>query len=225
MDGDDYRNVLSGGGDGDALRGGGDNDTLDGGDGNDFLEGGAGDDELRGGAGSDTASYGHFEASAVTVDLVAGTASGAFTGNDRLFSIESARGTLQADWLAGTDGANMLDGIRGADTLVGRGGADQFVYQSRYESTPTAPDRILDFSRAQGDKIDLALHGRQRAGDGRPGVRVHRPGAVHGSGPAPFLPAERRYHHRGQPTDATADAELQIVLDPLVSLQATDFVL
>ena len=83
---------------------------MDGGDGNDFFEGGAGDDELRGGAGSDTASYAHFEACAVTVDLVAGTASGAFTGNDRLFSIESARGTLQADWLAGTDAETLWQG-------------------------------------------------------------------------------------------------------------------
>ena len=39
--------------------------------------------------------------------------------------------------------------------LVGGGGADRFVYSDTDDSTPNGADRILDFSRAQGDRIDL----------------------------------------------------------------------
>ena len=46
--------------------------------------------------------------------------------------------------------------VQGADELVGRGGADRFDYYYTDNSTPTDPDRILDFSRAQSDKIDLS---------------------------------------------------------------------
>ena len=40
--------------------------------------------------------------------------------------------------------------------LTGGGGADRFDYDERYDSTPATADVITDFSRAQGDKIDLA---------------------------------------------------------------------
>ena len=59
----------------DELRGTTGNDTLEGLGGNDLLGGGPGDDILNGGAGFDTAAV-RLARAAVTVDLVAGTASG-----------------------------------------------------------------------------------------------------------------------------------------------------
>ena len=93
----------------------------------------------------------------MVADLAAGTADGGdFGGHDLLFGIENLLGSTHDDRLAGNAGANRLEGDEGADVLVGRDGADRFFYHNRYDSMPTLPDRILDFSRSQGDRIDLA---------------------------------------------------------------------
>lgn len=137
-------------GDADSLRGRGGNDELFGGDGNDTLRGDEGDDLLHGGAGNDllngglfddeidTASYANarFEGEegdlaagdfgGVTVDLDAGTASGA-QGNDTLENIENVIGSQSDDLLRGDGGDNVLSGGSGNDTLEGRGGDDVLV--------------------------------------------------------------------------------------------------
>ena len=91
---------------------------------------------------------------AATLDLAAGTAD--LGGHDLFSSIENLMGSTYDDRLAGNAGANRLEGKEGADVLDGRDGADRFYYHNRYDSMPTLPDRILDFSRSQGDRIDLA---------------------------------------------------------------------
>jgi Ca2+-binding RTX toxin-like protein len=106
----------------DDLRGTGGNDTLEGLDGDDFLGGGPGDDTLNGGSGFDTAGYG-LAGGAVTVDLVAGTATGA-GGNDTLIGIDAVNGSIFNDVLRGHGNANTLNGNDGDDFLVGRGGND-----------------------------------------------------------------------------------------------------
>src|SRR5262249_58731368 len=60
----------------------------------------------------------------VSVEMVAGTASGAGAGNDTLVSIENVEGGLGNDIIRGDAGANHLLGGDGADRLVGRGGDD-----------------------------------------------------------------------------------------------------
>ncbi|WP_454017899.1 hypothetical protein [Azospirillum sp. Marseille-Q6669] len=67
---------LSGSGHADLLIGDGGANRLDGAAGDDTLIGGAGADTLVGGAGIDTADY-SASAAGVTVDLAAGTGSGA----------------------------------------------------------------------------------------------------------------------------------------------------
>jgi Ca2+-binding RTX toxin-like protein len=60
--------------------------------------------------------------------------------------------------IAGNDAANVLAGGIGCDTLFGGGGADRFVYASIADSTlARGPDRIMDFNRAEGDRIDVSL--------------------------------------------------------------------
>ncbi|MGO4128844.1 calcium-binding protein [Inquilinus sp. YAF38] len=165
MTGSQQADTLLGLGGDDILSGLGGNDSLLGGDGNDVLRGGAGADLLDGGAGTDTASY--YETSTViTVNLTTGTGTGGVAQGDVLISIENITGGQGTDTLTGNAGANVLQGWNGNDLLTGAGGkdtltgglgADRFIYASTADSVVGAnADRIADFVRPQGDKIDLS---------------------------------------------------------------------
>ena len=71
-------------------------------------------------------------------------------GNDTLY------GNGGADTLEGGNGIDSLYGGAGADTLSGGAGVDRFVFTNIADSLPSAPDRILDFSHAEGDRIQLS---------------------------------------------------------------------
>lgn len=62
------------------------------------------------------------------------------------------------DRLLGNAGNDQLSGGLGADQLVGDGGADRFVFTKASDSTVALAgrDRIDDFSRGDGDRINLA---------------------------------------------------------------------
>lgn len=104
--------------------------------GNDLIQALGGDDRVFGGSGADTIQGGD------GADTIAGEA-----GSDNL------RGNEGADVLKGGDGADTLDGGAGADTLSGGAGADMFIF--RQGDLSLNADRILDFSRLDGDKISL----------------------------------------------------------------------
>lgn len=146
--------TLDGGADVDDLVGGSGNDVLNGGDGNDRLSGGPGDDILAGGVGDDNLRGG------VDDDALTGGA-----GNDSL------RGDRGNDVLSGGDGRDYLSGASGNDTLdggaasdrlylgagndvaSGGSGADTFIFRS--DDLDGSQDSILDFSTAEGDRLDL----------------------------------------------------------------------
>ena len=67
----------------------------------------------------------------------------------------------------GGDGADRLTGGLGADLQTGGDKADAFVFLALTDSTKKASgrDSILDFDRAEGDKIDLSAIDA-RTGDG-----------------------------------------------------------
>ncbi|MFC0481301.1 calcium-binding protein [Gellertiella hungarica] len=111
----------------DVLIGFGGNETLAGGDGDDVIEGRGGADLLRGDAGNDALSGGDGD------DVLSGDA-----GDDRL---------------AGGAGTDWLDGGEGRDTLAGGAGADRFVFTGFKQDA--GDNRILDYSFADGDVIDL----------------------------------------------------------------------
>lgn len=168
----------------DRFAGGAGNDELDGGGGDDVLLPGAGSDVVDGGAGSrDLLDY--LGAGAVNVSLALGEASGSDAQGDILAGVEWLAGGNFNDILAGDAFANTLFGRSGNDllsgdagndllvadigndTLVGgsgvdvlRGGvgADLFRFLAATDSgTVGAPrDRIMDFVRAQVDRIDVA---------------------------------------------------------------------
>lgn len=146
------------GGDGhDEFFGFGGNDVFSAWGGNDHIQPGLGDDQVDGGkndaldltdpeAAGDIVFYTEINATApppeagVTVDLLAGTASG--LGSDTLTGIETAVGTNFDDVLRGDDLANGLQGLAGSDLLEGGDGddlldGDELVFGTTHPGTDT----------------------------------------------------------------------------------------
>lgn len=156
---------LHGGAGNDLLVGDDGDDTLFGDAGSDLLAGERGDDALNGGAGFDYATF-FYSKAGVTVNLAAGTAADGFGGADTLTAIEGVYGSKFADTIRGDAGINELFGNAGDDVLiggagkdltVGNAGADRFVFANGdVSATARDADLIGDFSRAEGDKIDLS---------------------------------------------------------------------
>jgi len=167
----------------DFLIGNGGTNYLEGRSGNDRIRGGFGGDILEGGSGIDTLDYVDSNAS-VIIDLSTGEAYGGYAEGDTFYNFEdiigskysdTLRGDANANRLTGGDGNDNLNGREGADVLVagngndrligglgadrfyGGAGADTFVFQTLADSGFAVAERdmIMDFSRAQGDKIDL----------------------------------------------------------------------
>lgn len=167
--GDSGANSLVGGGYSDTLAGAAGNDTLDGGTSTDSLMGGLGDDSIIGGTGTDWAGY-HAATGAVTVDLVAQSASGA-DGNDTLSGIWYVRAGNFDDSLLGDNNANTLSGGRGEDTIWGGLGEDQASYElatnavtidlaAQTASGADGNDILSSIERAQGGNFNDSLLGR-----------------------------------------------------------------
>jgi Ca2+-binding RTX toxin-like protein len=99
------------------------NNVISSDSGNDTILGDAGSDTINGGLGNDTMSYAA-SASAVTINLALGTASGGDAAGDTLSNIENLIGSSGNDTLIGDTNANSLAGGAGNDTLRGGDGAD-----------------------------------------------------------------------------------------------------
>ena len=114
------------------FTGGSGPDVAVGGNLNDTFIGGGGNDTLNGGAGLDRAIYTD-ATGPITVNMVAGTVSGAGVGNDTLVSVESIRGSAFADTYVATGyagasaigsvpaGFNEFEGMAGNDVITGNG--------------------------------------------------------------------------------------------------------
>ena len=139
LTGDKNANKLLGNGGDDVLTGAGGRDTLNGGLGNDRLSGGKGDDKLDGGGGNDT--------------LLGGKGNDNLKGGGGNDSLEGGAGK---DSLKGGSGSDTLTGNSGQDTLAGGSEADTFRFVAVSDSSNKNPDFIVDFKKAQLDKIDLS---------------------------------------------------------------------
>ena len=114
------------------FTGGSGSDVAVGGNLNDTFTGGDGNDTLIGGAGIDRAIYTD-ATGPITVDMLAGTVSGAGVGNDTLVSVELIRGSAFNDIYVATGytGAsafgsvpatyNEFEGMAGDDNIIGNG--------------------------------------------------------------------------------------------------------
>lgn len=131
--GNSLNNALQAGALGTTLDGAGGDDLVQGGAGDDLLYGGIGNDRLTGNAGGDM--------------LLAGD------GNDTVY------GSAGNDGLDGGSGNDMLEGGVGTDRMRGGAGSDVFQFRTGDFGTSATGgfDRILDFSRIEGDRISLSM--------------------------------------------------------------------
>ena len=143
------------------LRGSMFNDTLIGNAGSNAFDGWIGNDTIDGGGGFDRIEFRNND-SGVVVDLAAGTASGLWSGNDTLTSIEGVRGSDFADDLEGSalnnelegnGGNDVLDGREGADTLRGGAGDDYYVADVEFVGAPSVEDTVVENLNEGSDTI------------------------------------------------------------------------
>jgi hypothetical protein len=69
---------------------------------------------------------------------------------------DTLKGNAGADHIDGGAGNDLIIGGAGGDTLTGGAGADLFSYRAIGDSPNSAPDQIMDFSHADGDRLDLS---------------------------------------------------------------------
>lgn len=178
--------------------------------GNDVITGGYGPDRLYGFAGHDRMDGGGLD------DRLAGG-----SGND------SIRGGLGRDWLYGEDGNDRLQGGPDADRLHGGAGADTFVFRSLHDSTVarSGRDTIRDFSRKEGDRIDLKGIDADKTVKGDQAFDFIGTEKFHGKA------GELRYATKSGDTilqgdvDGDGTADFSILLDATEHLKAGDFLL
>lgn len=180
--GNDASNTIRGNSGSNILRGDGGHDILVGGAGNDMLDGGSlddgiGIDRMYGGTGNDSYLVGEtldkvIEKEGEGVDSVESWVSYVLPGNVENLTLKNGgdadgTGNQLANVIIGGRLENTLKGMAGNDTLVGGLGADDlyggtgkdiFVFTSLKDSTVAVSgrDTIFDFSRTQGDRIDLS---------------------------------------------------------------------
>jgi Ca2+-binding RTX toxin-like protein len=247
-----FADQIFGNGGNNTLKGLAGNDTLLGLGGNDTLVGGAGADQLEGDNGLDTADY-SASAQAVSVNLLFDTGSGGDAQGDTFDTVEGITGSKFADLLTADGNANVLRGGggddqlfglagndtlvggKGEDTLQGDKGIDTFAFTSVNESSANPEigfDTITDFSRSDGDRINLAaidadpsdpdndaftFAGASGAGEGSGGVGVGQL-EFFSSGTETFVYADTAGGSDSAP-------EMFIVLEGVNGVAASDFVL
>ncbi|HEX2591334.1 MAG TPA: calcium-binding protein, partial [Rhizomicrobium sp.] len=86
------------------------------------------------------------------ISMTGNAADNKLIGNDGNNTLSGGRGI---DQLLGGNGDDTLVGGAEGDTLRGGLGADRFVFTNTSDSQAGARDTIMDFSHADGDRIDL----------------------------------------------------------------------
>ncbi len=233
-------NVI-GGQAGDKLSGDAGNNVLEGFTGNDTLTGGAGNDTLIGGSGNDTYIVENSgdvvtETSTLSteIDKISSSTSYILKANLENLALTgtaaiSGTGNSLNNILTGNKGINILSGGIGADTLTGGLGADQFKFNTEAETgiTPGARDSVVDFSHAQGDKINLSAIDADTAFTGNnafsaPTVGGTFSGVFANPGELYF---DKTTHILYGNNDADSTADFSVLLTGVNSLAAADFVL
>ena len=191
------------------------NDTLRGEGGSDVLDGGPGNDLLDGGAGINFARFGG--STAVTIDLVAGTAKrGAET--DTLSSIQGAIGSSVADSFKGDGDPNWFQGGGGPDAASGGAGRDLYDLDRVQDSLPGSANRdVIGDLAPQSDRIDLTGIDADTTRSGNQAFRFVGDVPLSGSGQLGYRLSGGDTIVRAS-TDADAAPELEIRLTGLTGI-------
>ncbi|WP_048441015.1 calcium-binding protein [Caenimonas sp. SL110] len=110
----------------DAVNGTQFNDSLTGSTGTNFFRPGLGDDTIVGNGGSDVVMY-EGNGGAVTINLLAGTATGPGAGNDQLTGIRNVHASYLNDTVILGNSAAYVFARAGNDSLTGGNGDDNFM--------------------------------------------------------------------------------------------------
>lgn len=241
----DGADILSGGDGNDTFYSGAGNDRLTGGLGSDNLFGGLGEDSFNGGGGVDYARYGDGNYGNLTIrldkpELNVGAAAGdtyvgieglaGGSGNDLVVGDSLANslfGQNGDDRLNGLAGNDRLIGGLGSDELTGGTGTDQFIFASLAEmgTLVITADEVMDFSRAQGDRIDLQQI------DAKSGTSPNDAFTWIGTSAFHHVKGELHYSVSGGDAylsgdvDGNGAADFIIRIDTMTSLSAGDFIL
>jgi Ca2+-binding RTX toxin-like protein len=132
---------------------------------NDTIGGNLSNNNLVGNGGTDTVTFANITGTGVTVDLTAGTATGA--GTDTLDDFTHIIGSPQADTLAGTTANNTIDGGAGIDT-VSYSGAISGVTVDLTDTTPqntvgAGTDTLTNLESLTGSPLGDILKGTSSA--------------------------------------------------------------
>lgn len=255
ISGGEGNDTISGGAGRDILLGDAGNDSIDGGAGDDVIRSGLGADVIDGGAGlrdlldyvgsgpvnvnlGTGEAFGSFaQGDDITgiEGLAGGNGADTLTGDaqDNLlngrFGNDLISGGAGNDQLLGEAGADTLIGGAGRDVLRGGAGVDADVFRFLAASDSGAPgqmrDWIYDFSKAQGDRVDLA------AIDANAAVGGDQPFAFIGAAAFTAAGQVRAQVISGNTyvfanTDATTSTvEFSVVIAGAVVLAGTDFIL
>ncbi len=221
---------------------------LNGGDGNDTLNGAAGDDTLLGGGGDDTYQVDHLldnviETAGSGLDTVISGVSYTLTEYVEQLQLTGSAalngtGNAQANLLTGNNGINILSGDLGNDTLVAGGGndrliggsgsdwltgelgSDRFAYLLSSDSDGVISlDLITDFLSGI-DKIDLNAVRSELGGRSFAYIGSNAFNSLDATGQIRF-DQQRLYIS----TDTDNQAEMQIQLAGVTSMQTSDFIL
>lgn len=214
----------------------GDNDTFHSEGWQNVFNGGSGSDRISYEPRDDSSTLG---GTGVGIDLGQGFSQTGANRFETLISIENASGTNVGDTIIGSSVGNKLNGRGGNDDLSGLGGndtltggagrdrlqggtgADKFDFNKTSESVVgNNRDVILDFSRSQGDKVDLA------------GIDAKT--TVSGDQAFSFIGSAAFGHHAGElrfsggvisgDVDGNGSADFQIAIN-VTSMNAGDFIL
>jgi Ca2+-binding RTX toxin-like protein len=172
-----------------------DDDHAYGYNGNDSMNGNDGDDVLYGGNGNDALAGG--------------------IGNDVL------RGDAGNDLINGGDGDDVLIGGAGRDTMEGGAGADQFVFDDKHSGKGALADHITDFEVGV-DTIDLHLIDANTRARGDQAFRFSESGPARN---AIWLVEQDGDTIIFADQNRDGKADLQIVLEGVTGVTASDFIL
>jgi serralysin len=247
LTGSRFNDILYGTAGANRLSGGLGNDVLCGKDGADTFDGGGGVDKVSYDASDDAVRVSLLNPSSntwealgdryISIENIAGGSFGDHLSGNNLANTISGNNfpnlIVDHDRLFGLGGNDRLLGYMGDDDLTGGLGADQstggagqddFIFNSVAESSNASRDRIMDFVRAQGDRIVLSSIDANANAAGNQAFKFIGTAAFTGAGQLRYQKIGSDSHIQGD-TNGDGVADRYIVSANPVSFVKGDFVL
>jgi Tol biopolymer transport system component len=147
-------------------------------------------------------------------------------GGTGIILLRALPGSTFNDVIHGGAGDDTVIGGAGADVLYGGDGADRFVFLHKSDSSlaPKGRDTIMDFSHAEGDRIDLSAIDANTTLTGHQAFTFTAGGFTHSPGELIELVRPSGYLVEGD-VNGDAKADLAIFVQAGAPLVSSDFIL